>query len=97
MATVALAFILGLALALRLSDLSTCSTSMGSGLQAGVALGAPVPLAPAQRAALEDLYNSAGGAGWAASVRTSWLVGDPCTPWVGVSCTTDANGTTLVR
>jgi hypothetical protein len=95
MATVALAFILGLALALRLSDLSTCSTSMGSGLQAGVALGAPVP--PAQRAALEDLYNSAGGAGWAASVRTSWLVGDPCTPWVGVSCTTDANGTTLVR
>jgi hypothetical protein len=53
----------------------------------------------AQRASLVDLYSATGGTGWTASVRSTWLNGDPCTPssWVGLSCGVDVNGTTVVR
>jgi Leucine-rich repeat (LRR) protein len=44
---------------------------------------------PAQRIALEALYNSTGGPGW--QDRVNWLVGDPCSAvavWQGVTCAT---------
>ncbi|MET4575698.1 IPTL-CTERM sorting domain-containing protein [Ottowia thiooxydans] len=52
---------------------------------ATVTIPASAAVPPAERAVLEEIYNSTGGASW--SNNANWLTGDPCEDaWAGVIC-----------